>query len=137
MTDRKLVTLRWTGDGLAFQGGASGHPPIHMDGSSKLGPSPMEALLLGVAGCMAIDVRLILEKARVPFTGLEVEAEGVRAPEDPRRYTQLRLLFRVEGPGEEHDARIARAVQLSRDKYCSVLHTLRPDLPVETAIQRV
>ena len=84
---------------------------------------------------MAIDVRLILEKSRVPLEALEVETEGVRAEADPRRFIRLGMVFRLTGPGKEHEPRIARAVQLSRDKYCSVLHTLDPDLPVETTIE--
>lgn len=85
---------------------------------------------------MAIDVRLILDKARVPLTALEVETEGVRSDTEPRRYIRVKMIFRVTGPSEEHEARVARAVQLSRDKYCSVLHTLDPDLPIETSIER-
>lgn len=135
MNEIKRVTLRWTGEGLAFEGGGATHPSIQMDGGSRAGPSPMELLLLSVAGCMAIDVRLILDKARVPLTDLEVVTEGVRADTEPRRYIRVKMHFRLEGPGEEHEARVARAVQLSRDKYCSVLHTLDPDLPIETTIE--
>lgn len=136
MNDLRKVSLRWTGEGLAFEGGGATHPAISIDGASRAGPSPMEVLLLSLAGCMAIDVRMILEKSRVPIEGLEVETEGIRASTDPRRYTLVRMVFRVTGPGEEHEPRIARAVQLSRDKYCSVLHSLDPDLPIETAIER-
>jgi putative redox protein len=137
MNEIKRVTLHWTGEGLAFQGGGTTHPAITVDGGSRAGPSPMEVLLLSVAGCMAIDVRLILDKARVPLTALEVETEGVRADTEPRRYIRVKMIFRVTGPTEEHEARVARAVQLSRDKYCSVLHTLDPDLPIETSIERI
>lgn len=136
MNEIKRVTLRWTGDGLAFEGGGTTHPSIQVDGGSRVGPSPMELLLLSVAGCMAIDVRLILDKARVPLTDLEVVTEGTRADTEPRRYSRVKMHFRVVGPGEEHEARVARAVQLSKDKYCSVLHTLDPDLPIETSIER-
>lgn len=85
---------------------------------------------------MGIDIRMILEKGRVPLEELVVEVEGDRAPDPPRRFTALRLTVRVRGPGEEHDARIARAVDLSRDKYCSVFHSLRTDLDVEIAVER-
>jgi len=97
----------------------------------------MELLLASVAGCMAIDVRMILEKARVPLAGLEVDMEGARAATEPRRYTRIRMHFRLTGPSAADDDRIARAIQLSREKYCSVMHTLAPDLPVETSFERL
>lgn len=137
MIERKQVHLRWTGEGLVFEGGGAKHAPIRVDGASSAGPSPTEALLLSLAGCMAIDVRLILEKSRVPLETLEVETVGERAESDPRRYTHIRMHFRLKGPGAEHEARVARAVQLSRDKYCSVFHTLRSDLPIETDIELI
>lgn len=77
---------------------------------------------------MAIDVKTILDKGRVPLTGLDVRVEAERAEDPPRRFTAARLVFRLEGPTKAHSAKIRRAVDLSRDKYCSVLHTLRPDL---------
>lgn len=137
MIERKQVHLRWSGEGLAFDEVSDRHPPIRLDGGSKVGPSPTELLLLSVAGCMAIDVRLILEKSRVPLESLEVDTLGTRAETDPRRFTHIRMTFRVKGPRDEDEAKMARAIQLSRDKYCSVFHTLRPDLPIETVIERV
>jgi putative redox protein len=97
----------------------------------------MEALLLSVAGCMAIDVLMILEKGRVPVEELEVVVAGDRAPEPPRRFTSLALEYRLRGPGEDDEAKIRRAIELSRDTYCSVLHTLRPDLELEVTFNRV
>jgi putative redox protein len=137
MIERKQVHLRWTGEGLVFEGGGEKHPPLRIDGASKAGPSPTEALLLSLAGCMAIDVRLILDKSRVPLETLEVDTIGERAETDPRRYTHIRMVFRLKGPGAEHESRVARAIQLSRDKYCSVFHTFRSDLPIETAIELI
>jgi len=130
------VVLRWTGEGDRFEGEAPGGPSITVDSDGKAGPSPMTGLLLSLAACMGIDIRMILEKGRVPLDGLEVEIEADRAAEPPRRFTRLHLTIRVRGPAEEHEARIARAVDLSREKYCSVFHSLRTDLDVEIAIER-
>ena len=96
----------------------------------------MDSLLLALAGCMAIDVQVILERSRVPLTGLEVEVEGERAPTAPKRYTSIRLAYRVEGPGEEHQAKLERAVALSEEKFCSVLHSLRSDIDISIEINR-
>jgi len=88
----------------------------------------MEALLLSVAACMAIDIRMILEKGRVPVEQLEIDADGIRQADPPRYFEQVALALRLRGPTPEQRTKVQRAVDLSRDKYCSVLHTLRPDL---------
>ena len=136
MSDTKRAVLHWTGEGLAFRGGAPDGPELTLDGDGEAGPSPMDALLQGLGGCMAIDVVHILERSRVPLEALEVEVEGTRAPEAPRRFTGIRLVYRVRGPGPDDEGRLKRAVDLSRDRYCSVLHTLRPDMEIEIRIER-
>lgn len=133
----RRARLAWTGEGLAFSGKTDDSAAIVLDGDSEKGPSPMEALLLSVAACMSIDIRLILEKSRVPLEGLVVEVEGERRGEVPKRYERIRMHFRFEGPGEEDRGRIERAISLSEEKYCSVTHTLRPDLEMETGWELV
>lgn len=131
----KRVTLRWTGQGLRFQGEGGKGPPVPFDGKGEEGVSPMDTLLLSVAGCMAIDIRDILEKGRVPLTALEVVVEGERATSPPRRYVKLRLTVNTQGVPIGSEPKLHRAVELSRDRYCSVLHSLRSDLPLEVVIQ--
>jgi putative redox protein len=121
------VTLRWTGEALRFEGGGAGSW-VALDGNAEAGPSPMQAVLLGFAGCMAADVIEILGKMRVPLAGLSVKVEGERAPEPPRRFTAIRLVYEVEGVPPEGEDKLARAIELSKEKYCSVLHSLRPDI---------
>ena len=96
----------------------------------------MQLLLMSLAACMAIDVRMILEKSRVPLESLEVEAVGVRAGEPPRRYVSIDLVYRVSGPSEEDRPQLDRAIELSRDKYCSVLHTLDPEVKLGVRVER-
>ncbi len=127
----RTALVRSTGRGLAFEGRGGQGPDVLIDGNSAEGPSPMEALLLSLAGCMAIDIQVILEKGRVPLDSLEVRVTGERAPEAPKRYTRILMEVGVRGPGEGERAKVERAVQLSRDRYCSVFHTLRDDLEVE------
>ncbi len=107
-----------------------------MDTKNLTGPGPMDMLLLSVAGCMAVDVQSILEKSRVPLTRLRVSVEGERAPTHPKRFTRLHLTYYLEGPREEDQAKIERAVSLSKETFCSALHTLRPDIDLESDIQR-
>lgn len=122
------VSLRWTGEALRFHGGAEGGEWVRIDGAGATGPSPMQALLLALAGCMAADIVEILGKMRVPLQALELRVEGDRAVEPPRRYTRVRLVCEARGVAPADESKLWRAVTLSQEKYCSVMHTLRPDL---------
>jgi putative redox protein len=122
------MTLRWSGEGLRFD--TEGDSAIVIDGDAKDGPSPMQALLLGLAGCMAVDVVMILQKMRVPLAGMTVRVEGERAPEPPRRFEKIRLVYETTGLPREAEDKLDHAIELSREKYCSVLHTLRPDIAI-------
>ena len=135
-SDSRQVRLRWAGEGLKFEGGPDGGFQMGVDSAGETGQSPMELLLMAVAGCMAIDVVLILQKSRVPLTGLEVNAVGVRAEEMPKRYVSVRLEYLVTGPGVDDMTKVDRSIELSRDKYCSVLHTLDPELDFDVSVQR-
>jgi putative redox protein len=128
------ATLRWTGEALRFEGQGEDTPWIPIDGGRETGPSPMQTLLLSLAACSAADVVEILGKMRVPLEGLEVRLEGDRAPEPPRRYTAIRILYRVRGVPPEAEDKVQRAVALSREKYCSVVHTLRPETEITSEI---
>ena len=131
-----IVRLDWTGEGLAFRGAAENGPELVYDSDAKIGPSPTQSLLGSMAACMGIDVVMILEKSRVPVTSLSVTVEGDRVQDAPRYFHTMRLTYHVSGPTDEDEAKLQRAVDLSRDKYCSVLHSLRPDLDLEIRIVR-
>lgn len=137
MTDPNVrqVRLKWTGEGLVFRGGPDGGPQITIDSNTEQGPSSTHTLLLALAGCMAIDVKMILEKSRVPLESIEVEAVGVRAETPPRRFVSIVLTYFVRGPGKEDEKKVQRALDLSRDKYCSVLHSLDPAIEIELRVQ--
>ena len=128
--DMRSVRVKWSGHGKVFQGVRGDAPPITVDGNSAEGPSPTETLLMSLAACMAIDVREILEKGRVPISDLVVEVDGDRAGEPPRRFTALRISVWVSGPDEADRPKVERAARLSHEKYCSVFHTFRRDLDV-------
>ena len=135
MNADKTIRLSWTGSGLVFDGGPADGPQMVVDGDSATGPSPMELVLMAVAACMAIDVRVILDKGRVPFDSLHVTAEGERRESPPRHYSGLRLVFSVTGVPPASRPKVERAIELSREKYCSVLFSLRRDIPVEIVIE--
>ncbi|MDG2283982.1 MAG: OsmC family protein [Alphaproteobacteria bacterium] len=78
----------------------------------------MEMILLGLGGCSAIDVVHILKRMRQPVEDCQVELSGERAPEPPRVFTRIHALYTITGAGLPED-RVAEAVRLSADKYCS------------------
>ena len=131
-----LVQLRWEGAGLRFRGGRSGGPEVVVDGDGQGGPSPMQQLLLALAGCMGADMVDIMAKSRTPLSGLEITVEGWRAPQPPRRYTAIQLTFAARGVADADAARLERALELSRQTYCSVLHSLRPDIELAFRLER-
>ena len=136
-TNLRQIRLKWAGEGLVFRGGPDDGAQIVVDSASEQGQSPMQLLLMALAACMAIDVRIILEKSRVPVDTLEVEAVGVRAEEVPKRFVSVRLTYKLGGPGPAHQAKLDRAIELSREKYCSVLHTLDPELDLDIRVEPI
>jgi putative redox protein len=126
--ETKRVSLGWVQD-LRFTGGEPGRPPITLDGDNTEGPGPMAALLLAAAACTGSDVVDILKKMRLSLRELTIEAAGVRRQEHPRRYESIHLEYRIGGTGLD-EAKVRRAIDLSLEKYCSVVHSLAPDLAV-------
>ncbi len=109
--------VTWAG-GMKFEAvSGSGHA-LTVDGSRADGASPMELLLVGAGGCSSIDVVLILEKMRQVVTGVSCQVSGDRADTEPKVYTAINMHFTVEGRGLD-EAKVARAIALSAEKYCS------------------
>jgi len=125
------VELHWDGD-LRFAGRA-GDVQVTLDGSGASGPSPTQALALGLAGCMAIDVLDVLQKGRFEVRGLEARLVGERRPEPPRYFVRIDLHFVVQGAIPPD--RVERAIALSRERYCSVWHSLRPDIDFQASFE--
>lgn len=107
---------------------------IDTNGDRKAAPTPMEMLLVSVAGCTAADVISILHKKRQDVTEYRVEIEGERAEEHPRKYVRFHINHFVRGRGVSEKA-VADAIQLSEEKYCSVAATVRPTAEITTSFQ--
>ena len=123
------LDLVWERD-LLFTGSVGGHA-LKLDGNGRDGVSPVQALGLALASCMGSDVALILSRGRHPLRAMRAHLTAHRAPADPRRFARVFLRFEIEGAVPE-DA-VERALALSREKYCSVWHSLRPDIAFETS----
>src|SRR3970040_1599630 len=126
-----VIELMWEHD-LVFSG-SSGDVRMTLDSASKAGPSPMQALAFGLAACMAMDVVHILRKGRHDLRGLRADLKGTRADGEPRRFTAVTLHYTITGqiPPEQ----VERAIALSREKYCSVWHSLRQDIDFRTSFE--
>jgi putative redox protein len=125
------LELDWQGE-LRFAGRADG-VALTLDGAKAAGPSPVQALAFALAGCMAIDVVHVLTKGRAPLTGLRCRLTGERRDRDPKHFVAIDLHFTVTGAVTP--ARVERALALSRETYCSVWHSLRPDIRLTTSFE--
>ena len=130
MTDDNLrkASVRWEG-GMRFRGGAADKPPILIDADGEQSSGPMVALLVAAAGCSGADAVSILQKMQVTLQEFSAEVTGRRAPDHPRRYLTLHFHYRLRGEGLD-EAKARRAIDLSHQKYCSVLHSLNSDIAI-------
>jgi putative redox protein len=124
----KNAQLRWLG-ALEFEGRTPDGATMTIDADGKTAPGPMPTLLLTAAACASTDVVMMLEKMKVKLASLTVDATGTRREEEPRRYVAIQLTYRLRGEGLD-EAKARRAVGLSIEKYCSVIHSLAPDIQV-------
>ena len=128
--------LTWT-QGLQFVGRPTDGPAVILDNpESGSGASPMEMLLMGVAGCTAMDVISILKKKRADVINFRVNITGERDEGHPKRFTSIKLEYVVHGK-DIKSADVERAIELSTTKYCGgiasvngdVTHTYRIEAP--------
>ena len=135
-------TINWLpASGMAFSAEtASGHL-LTMDGASdgggrNLAPRPMETVLAGTGGCTAYDVVLILQRGRHAVTGCQVKLTSERALIDPKVFTRIHMHFLVTGSGMS-DTVVARAIQMSHEKYCSASIMLGKTVAITTSFEIV
>ena len=115
--------LKWT-DGMQFIARAGNSPAVVVDNhEGGSGPSPMEMVLLGVAGCTAMDVISIMQKKRAHLTDFQVNISGERAEEHPKRYTNIQIEFVLHGEDIKPKA-VQHAIRLSETKYCGAMASL-------------
>lgn len=123
------VELEWIG-GHAFSGGrANTTPRIILDGDGKQGPSPVDGLLLALAGCTGYDIVDILEKRRTPLEAFSMQVRGERFDGVPARITSIHIVYTMQGATVER-VHAERAVELALTKYCSVRDSIDPNMPI-------
>lgn len=116
-------TVKWTGEGMSFLAETGSNHALIMDGAPEAGgrnlaPRPMELLLAGTGGCTAFDVVMILKKGRHAISGCEVNLKAERAETEPKVFTRIHFHYTVRGKNLKAEV-VARAIELSKSKYCS------------------
>ena len=144
-------TVSWTGpagtrSGMGFVAETGSGHILAMDGAPdaarpeqgglNLAPRPMETVLAGAGGCTAYDVVMILRRGRHDVRGCSVRLSAERAETDPKVFTKIHLHFTVTGHALAHEA-VARAVQLSHEKYCSATAMLGRTAEITTGFEVV
>ncbi len=130
--------VKWL-DNMSFVGeSGSGHSMV-MDGSPEhggrnLGIRPMETVLIGLGGCSAFDVMLMLKKSRQQVSDCEVLLDAERADAVPAVFTRIKLTYLVSGTGLS-EKQVNRAVSLSVEKYCSVTRMLEQTVKIEHEVR--
>jgi len=115
----KEIVAEWQGEG-GFTGRNMSGGMVQMGSiGDQPGVSPMELILVGLAGCTGMDVVDILRKKREPLKALQVKVRGKRADDYPKIYTEIEITYLIWGDGVDPKS-VERAIQLSEEKYCSV-----------------
>ncbi|SEM64602.1 putative redox protein [Mesobacillus persicus] len=133
------LKVKWNGK-MAFSGASPSGHEMKMDAAAEIGgensgPRPTELLLNAVAGCTGIDIISILQKMRLEPTSFQMDVSGSRADDHPKRFTEIHIHYSLEG--ELPDDKVVRAIQLSKDKYCSVSHSLNANITASYSINGV
>ncbi|MBL4950709.1 OsmC family protein [Neobacillus sp. YIM B02564] len=133
------TAIKWLGK-MAFSGVTPSGHEIKMDaapdiGGENTGARPTELILNAVAGCTGIDIISILHKMRLNPIAFHIDVKGDRADDHPKRFTNIHIHYALEG--ELPEDKVVRAIQLSKDKYCSVAHSLNAEITASYSINGV
>ncbi|HYL81930.1 MAG TPA: OsmC family protein [Candidatus Acidoferrum sp.] len=131
ITPSIVVDLTWQG-GMRFSA-QSEKAGFVLDGPGNTAPTPVQGLAGCLAACMGIDLVQILTKGRHDLKELRAHLVGDRRAEDPKHFTRIRLHFTITG--NVPPPAVERAIALSRETYCSVWHSLRRDLDLQTTFE--
>lgn len=129
----KEAVATWQREGLAFDAVTSSGAALHMSNQGAT-LRPAELLMVGLAGCTAMDVIDILRKKRQDVTDFQVAARGEQAEDYPHKYVRIEVTYIVTGRGVDPEA-VRRAIELSETKYCAVAASLRPGAPITTRFE--
>lgn len=125
------ATLQWDKE-LIFIGRTQRGYEIEFDANLQWGCKPTDALVLGLAGCTAIDVFMFLQKMHAELSGFKIDIVAERNPMPPQFYKSIEMVLNITGKNLD-SKKVERAISLSHEKYCSVYHSLRKDMIVKVS----
>ena len=128
------IEAEWHGGGTFIGRNAAGGTVQMGKLDERPGVSPMELILVGLAGCTGVDIADILEKKRQPLKALNVKVRGKRSEDHPKIYKEIEVTYLIWGEGIDPKA-VERAIQLSEEKYCSVSAMLRMTADIKSSYQ--
>ena len=134
---QESINVKWN-EGLSFEADVMGFK-IHMDadpehGGMGKGPKPKPLMMVALAGCTGMDVVSLLEKMRVPFVDLNIRVEGEITEDHPKRFTRMKLIYEISGKDLDL-AKIEKAINLSKEKYCGVSASYQKAMDIEHEIK--
>lgn len=130
------AVLNWQG-GMAFSGMTESGHMVLLDagsesGGSNQGARPPEVLLHAAAVCTGMDIVYVLNKMRLVIDEFFIEIDGIRASEHPRRFTDIAITYHIKGALPED--KVVRAIKLSSETYCTVVHSLNASIEYKYAL---
>jgi len=128
------IEAEWHGGGTFIGRNAAGGTVQMGKVDERPGVSPMELILVGLAGCTGVDIVDILEKKRQPLKALKVKVRAKRSEDYPKIYKEIEVMYLIWGEGIDPKA-VERAIQLSEEKYCSVSAMLRMTADIKSSYQ--
>ena len=123
------ANVKWVGGEVFLGTSESGHTIVLDTNGGETAPSPMENILISLGGCSSVDVVSILKKSRQDFIGCHVDISGERVDTIPRVFSRIHLHFVITG-NDVSEKQVARAVDLSAEKYCSVAFMLNKSVEI-------
>ena len=127
------ISLERTDNNFGMKAKAGNHE-ILLDSQEEGGASPMQLMLISLAGCSTIDLIHILRKGRYDITSYASEVIATRREEMPRIFNAITLLITLET--DAPDEVLNRAIALTKTKYCSAFAVLEASCPVEVSVNR-
>ena len=135
MAESPKATVKWAGNGFFVATSPGGHAQVlESDHARNAAASPVELLLIALGGCTGIDVVSILEKKRMKVTSYEAVISGERSPDHPKKFLSMHVHHIVGGEGILTQA-VARSIELSETKYCSVAASLEPGVKITSSFE--
>jgi len=133
---KDVINVIWAGD-MAFEAIVDEHR-ILVDakpevGGKNTGPRPKPLLMASMAGCTGMDVISILKKMKVEVTGFNIKVEGMLTEEHPKQFTAMHLIYEFTGNNLPMN-KIKHAIELSQEKYCGVIATLKKAINISYEI---